>query len=224
MNKQNLVFFKEFGCAIEPNRGSDGAAGIDFFVPNPVDDCKDALQFMRNKCLESIKGNNNEDDEAVVIINRFNKYLSIGPKRAFLEAVVTYNYRLFGHKYKLAFPSSTSDQIHLSPGEGITIPTGLSADIPQNFAILFQNKSGIASKQDLLVGACLIDEDYKGIMHINIHNVGDTVRTISCGQKLVQGIIIPTFWPMFDVSCKDGHNTGTSQRGDGGFGSTGTTA
>ncbi len=224
--KEQLTFYREFPSAIEPNRGTSLAAGIDIFVPKPTVTDKIALDFMRDKCIEAVMkefGNTKADEEIRVIKQRFESYEKMKPERGFLEAVVMYNARVFNHTFKLAFPSEGA-YIQLSPGEGITIPTGLSASIPHQFALDFKNKSGIASKQDLLVGACLIDEDYKGIMHMNLHNVGATNRWIKCGQKLVQACLIRTWWDDVNVDCVDGHIEETSDRGDGGFGSTGTDA
>lgn len=222
--KEQLTFYREFPSAIEPNRGTSLAAGIDIFVPKPTVTDKIALDFMREKCIDSVTGLPREDEEIRTINNRFDSYEEMDPEVGFLHAVIQYNARVFGHTFKLAFPNTLSNYIQLAPGESITIPTGLSASIPHNYALDFKNKSGIASKQDLLVGACLIDEDYKGIMHMNLHNVGNSNRSIKCGQKLVQACLIRTWLDDVNVDCVDGHITETSDRGEGGFGSTGTTA
>ena len=223
--KEQLTFYREFPSAIEPNRGTSLAAGIDIFVPNPTVTDKIALDFMRAKCIDSVKGSPREDEEIRTINMRFDSFEEFrDPERGFLEAVVQYNARVFGHIFKLAFPSALTSEIQIAPGESITIPTGLSASIPHQFALDFKNKSGVASKQDLLVGACLIDEDYKGIMHMNLHNVGNSNRFIKCGQKLVQACLIRTWWDDVNVDCVGGHIDETSERGEGGFGSTGTSA
>jgi dUTP pyrophosphatase len=219
--KQNLTFFKEFEGAVTPERGSAGAAGIDFFIPKPTSTDDKCFEFMRNKCLEAVKDN---DNEARVINIRFDEYKKMDPERGFLEAVVQYNARLFGHIFKLAFPSASTNSIQIAPGESITIPTGISASIPHGFCLQFLNKSGIATKNDLIVGAELVDEDYKGIMHINLHNVGNSTRTLKCGQKIVQGVMHMTYWDLLDVTVVNGHINETSERGEGGFGSTGTEA
>lgn len=218
---EKLTFYKEFPSAVEPNRGTSLSAGADIFVPKPTTVDKVAIDFMRNKCIESVK---DADEEIRAINNRFDSYEQMDPEVGFLHAVIHYNTKVFGHTFKLAFPNTMSNYIQLAPGEGITIPTGLSASIPHNYALDFKNKSGIASKQDLLVGACLIDEDYKGIMHMNLHNVGTANRSIKCGQKLVQACLIRTWWEEVEVETREGHIEETSERGDGGFGSTGTTA
>ena len=216
-----LTFFREFEGAITPNRGSDGAAGMDFFVPAPKDTADRCFDFMREKCLDAMKDN---ADESKVINLRFDEFKSMSPDTAFWKAVLLYNKILFHHVLNTPMTSSNPEGILIEPGESITIPTGLSASIPHGYCIQFLNKSGVATKNDLLVGAELVDEDYKGIMHINLHNVGTATRTLKCGQKIVQGVIHRTYWDDMIVNIQEGHITETSGRGEGGFGSTGTTA
>lgn len=220
--KIGLTFFKEFEGAIAPERGSEGAAGIDFFIPKPTSTDDKCFEFMRNKCLEAVRGS---QDETRVINYRFDEYKNTPNVEAvFWCAVRQYNWTVFKHTFKNPLPSNSFNGITLYPGESITIPTGISASIPHGFCLQFLNKSGVATKNDLIVGAELVDEDYKGIMHINIHNVGNSERTIKCGQKIVQGVMHMTYWDILNVNVTDGHNGETSGRGEGGFGSTGTEA
>lgn len=220
--KPVVTFFREFDGAIAPNRGSEGAAGIDFFIPKPTSTDDKCFEFMRNKCLEAVKDN---ADETRVINLRFDEYKNAQNVEAvFWCAIRQYNKTIFKHDFKNPLPSSNPDGIDLYPGESITIPTGISASIPHGFSLQFLNKSGVATKNDLIVGAELVDEDYKGIMHINLHNVGTATRTLKCGQKIVQGVMHMTYWDSMTVCHEDGHINETSGRGEGGFGSTGTTA
>lgn len=217
--KKNLTFFKEFEGAVSPDRGSEGAAGIDFFIPKPASTDDKCFEFMRNKCLEAVKDN---PDETRVINLRFDEYKnSQNVEAVFWCAIRQYNKTIFKHDFKNPMPSSNPDGIDLYPGESITIPTGISASIPHGFCLQFLNKSGVATKNDLIVGAELVDEDYKGIMHINLHNVGNSTRTLKCGQKIVQGVMHMTYWDLLSVTVRDGHIDETSERGEGGFGSTG---
>lgn len=217
---QNLSFYLEFEGAIAPYRGSIGAAGIDFFIPKPTTTEDYCFEFMRNKCLENAAN----DNEKTVINLRFDDFIKMSPETGFWNAVLLYNKILFKHTLKDPMPSMNADGITLAVGESITIPSGVSASIPHNYCIQFVNKSGVATKNDLIVGACLIDEDYKGIMHYNLHNVGNSSRHLACGQKIVQGVMHHTYWDRLEVHAIRGHINETSERGDGGFGSTGTTA
>ena len=61
--------------------------------------------------------------------------------------------------------------IELKPGESTLIPSGLKVDVPKNHVFVAMNKSGIATKKGLSVGACVIDEDYQGEIHIHLTNI-----------------------------------------------------
>ena len=113
----------------------------------------------------------------------------------------------------------------LQPGQSVKIPSGIKMEVPAGYAVILFNKSGVAAKRSLVVGACVIDHGYSGEVHINMINVGDTVQTITAGEKIVQAIMLPIITaevievPEYDL-YQDIHVA--SGRGTGGFGSTGT--
>ena len=110
---------------------------------------------------------------------------------------------------------------YLKPGEGILIPSGIHVNVPDGYALIAFNKSGVAVKKTLLAGAAVVDEGYHGEMHIHIINVGDAARPISPGEKIMQFILIPMFYDAVEeVDFKDLYPE-DSTRGSGGFGSTG---
>jgi dUTP pyrophosphatase len=78
----------------------------------------------------------------------------------------------------------------INPGSNIKIPTGLKVDIPEGLALQIINKSGVALKKGLLVGASLIDSSYKG--EFNFHFINSTSKQcfISKGEKICQAVII----------------------------------
>ena len=113
----------------------------------------------------------------------------------------------------------------LKPGQSVKIPAGIKVEVPAGYALVFFNKSGVAAKRSLIVGACVIDHGYSGEVHINMINAGLIAQTITPGEKIVQGILIPviTFETIAvpeDELYRDIHVAGA--RGAGGFGSTGT--
>lgn len=119
-------------------------------------------------------------------------------------------------------------KIVLQPGEDIKIPTMVRALIPENECLRFSNKSGVALKQKLIVGAEIIDSSYEGIMNIHVFNVSNKLSTIEFGQKLVQAV--PIIIDTDDIQCmfqteffteKEFYENHNHSRGDGGFGSTG---
>jgi dUTP pyrophosphatase len=107
----------------------------------------------------------------------------------------------------------------LKPGQSVLIPSGIKVQVPRGYALIAFNKSGVAVKQGLSVGACCVDEDYTGEMHLHMINTSDKEQVIATGQKLVQFILIPVAY--FDVEEVDELSERTTERGDGGFGSTG---
>lgn len=111
----------------------------------------------------------------------------------------------------------------LSPGESLLIPAGLKANIPENYAFIAFNKSGVATKKHLAVGACVIDEDYQGEIHIHVYNYGSEPVTVNAGEKIIQCVLVPVLYEDVEIvqTEEDLWNGVVTDRGDGGFGSTG---
>ena len=81
---------------------------------------------------------------------------------------------------------------------------------------------GWPQEKKLKVGACVIDEDYQGEIHLHVHNIGKEVVMIEPGMKLVQMILIPVLYDSIEeVSSIDELYEVETERGEGGFGSTG---
>lgn len=111
--------------------------------------------------------------------------------------------------------------ISLLPNQSAIIPSGIKAKIPEGFALVMFNKSGVALNQSLQVGACVIDEDYQGEIHLHVTNTGLGKQTISNGQKLVQGLLIPTLYLGVEIVDEDDLFETETTRSSGAFGSTG---
>ena len=107
----------------------------------------------------------------------------------------------------------------LGPGRSLLIPAGVKLKVPNGHALIAFNKSGVATKQNLSVGACVVDEDYEGEIHLHLINVGRSHTTIKPGQKLTQFILIPVSY--MDVHVLEELPDRNTERGAGGFGSTG---
>jgi len=113
-------------------------------------------------------------------------------------------------------------ELTLLPGNSALIPTGIKADIPTGYMLTAFNKSGVATKQLLIKGAEVCDEDYQGEIHIHVINVGTEAQLITPGQKLIQFVLVPVFYDIIeDVPLEELYSEMT-ERGEGGFGSTGT--
>ncbi|MBP04500.1 MAG: dUTP diphosphatase [Euryarchaeota archaeon] len=117
-------------------------------------------------------------------------------------------------------PRST-EYITLSPGESCLIPSGIKADVPKDHALIAFNKSGVAVKKGLHVGASVVDEDYQGEIHINLMNVSDKEVVISPGEKIIQFLLVPVFYDSIEVVEEENLFKAVTERGTGGFGSTG---
>ena len=116
------------------------------------------------------------------------------------------------------------EEILLLPGSKILIPSGIHVNLPTNVFLNAENKSGIASKRGLVRGACLIDNDYQGQIHINLLNPTCYNIKIKPGEKIVQ--FVPYFKPMMNTvieytSKEELYKDSESIRGEGGFGSSG---
>ena len=112
-----------------------------------------------------------------------------------------------------------SEAVTIQPGESVFVPTGLALEIPSGYAGLIYARSGLACKRGLApankVG--VVDSDYRGEFMIVLHNHGAIPQTIEHGERIAQLVVTPVFTPGF-VEVEDLSDT---ERGGGGFGSTG---
>lgn len=113
--------------------------------------------------------------------------------------------------------------ITIYPHSDIKIPAGIKSKFPNNVALVAYNKSGIATKKKLVVGAQVIDTSYQGEWHLHLINTSDEPQWIEFGQKIVQFIpqIIDTSDVVISNLPENEFFTETTERGAGGFGSTG---
>ena len=120
-------------------------------------------------------------------------------------------------------PTEPSENIPIQPGESKVIPTGLRFGVPHGYMLEVKNRSSVAAKRSLIVGACVIDSGYDGEVFINLHNIGKQLQVIKPADKIAQLVMIPVvaFRP---VQKEDGRlydePITISDRGDGALGST----
>ena len=103
------------------------------------------------------------------------------------------------------------------PARGsIVIDTGVHVEIPEGYVGMLKSKSGLNVKHDL-IGTGTIDSGYSGSIRVKLYNLGDTDYQIQRGDKIIQLVIMPC------VYCKftEVEQFADSERGTGGFGSTG---
>lgn len=115
--------------------------------------------------------------------------------------------------------AAVDEAVIIEPSETKLIPTGLALAIPVGFAGLIYARSGLASKRGLApankVG--VIDADYRGEVMVALHNHGKEAQTIEAGERIAQMVIAPFVTANFILSDK----LDNTERGEGGFGSTG---
>ena len=124
----------------------------------------------------------------------------------------------------------------IPPGGRVLIPSGIKVNVIDGHALIAFNKSGIATKKGIVVGAEVVDEDYQGEIHLHIINTNQPMETfgdsayaldtgyvdIIPGEKLMQFILLPVNYSMpEEVETIDDLYDGVTERGEGGFGSTG---
>lgn len=121
------------------------------------------------------------------------------------------------------FSPKEDKSVRVFPGQSVVLETGLKFGVPHGYMLEVKNRSGVASKRSLLVGACVIDSGYNGEVKINLHNVGEEPQLLNPGDKIAQLVMVPVVHfrvaKTGDVLYNDPITI--SDRGEGGFGSTG---
>ena len=113
----------------------------------------------------------------------------------------------------------TDGEVTFLPGETKFVHTGIALEIPEGYAGLVYARSSLACKRGLApankVG--VIDSDYRGEIMVALHNHSDKPQTIGNGERIAQLVVAPFLRAEFFQS----ETLGESERGAGGFGSTG---
>ena len=109
----------------------------------------------------------------------------------------------------------------IPPGDRFFIPSGIKANVPEGFALIAMNKSGVSMKKGLMVGACVVDSDYQGEIHLHLINASNKPVSIEPGDKLTQFLLVPVNHCAVQVVDVDELFEEETTRGAGGFGSTG---
>jgi len=127
---------------------------------------------------------------------------------------------------------STAMREPLFPGETVTIRTGLAFEIPKGYVMLIFSRSGHGFKNDVRLANCVgvIDSDYRGEVLVKLRSDDEllpatpygitpdtSVLNIGPGDRVAQAMLVPVPRVVFEVAQK----LGETERGSGGFGSTG---
>ncbi|RYG92812.1 dUTP diphosphatase [Loktanella sp. IMCC34160] len=124
-----------------------------------------------------------------------------------------------GADIRANFPPDAREGVTLSPGARALIPTGLRMEIPQGFEVQVRPRSGLALKQGLTIpnSPGTIDSDYRGPVGVIVLNAGDAPVTIAHGDRIAQIVVAPVVQAAFEMA----DTLTETERGAGGFGSTG---
>lgn len=111
-------------------------------------------------------------------------------------------------------------KLELAPGDKIIVPTGFSLSIPKGYEIQIRPRSGLAAKKGITVlnTPGTIDADYRGELKVILINLGKEKFVIENGLRIAQMIVCP----VVQAKLKETETLSKTDRGIGGFGSTGT--
>lgn len=109
--------------------------------------------------------------------------------------------------------------VKIRPGETVMVSTGIMAEIPDGYYAAVYARSGIASKQGLRLANCtgVIDSQYRGEWTVPLHNDSNETRIVHDGDRIAQFAILP----VLNAVIEEADELSNTDRGSGGFGSTG---
>lgn len=113
------------------------------------------------------------------------------------------------------------EPLTIAPGERVSVPTGIAIALPNRETVgLIFARSGLAIKHGLALsnGVGVIDSDYTGELRVGLCNLSNTAYTLQPGERMAQLVIVPVLLPDWEEVA----SLTPTERGTGGFGSTGT--
>lgn len=115
--------------------------------------------------------------------------------------------------------ANINEELVILPGETVKISTGIAIELPKNtFGGIFA-RSGLSTKKGLRPANCVaaIDEDFRGTVLVPLHNDSSKAATIQPHERIAQLIVLPY------INCEidEVEELSETDRGEGGFGSTG---
>jgi dUTP pyrophosphatase len=125
-----------------------------------------------------------------------------------------------GSEKAAGFDLYACEGAYIMPGQTELISTGLAIQPPEGFCAKIYARSGLAAKKGLRPANCvgICDEDYTGEYMVALHNDSGEIRTVEAGERIAQLV----FEPYYDVTFVEVAELDKTDRGAGGFGSTGT--
>ena len=116
--------------------------------------------------------------------------------------------------------AANTEMITIYPHETVKVGTGLAMELPHGYFGAIFARSGLATKSGLRPANCvgICDEDYRGEYIVAIHNDTELPRVIDIKERIAQLVLLP----YKNISFEEVDKLRDTERGDGGFGSTGT--
>lgn len=117
------------------------------------------------------------------------------------------------------FDFHSVEDVTLRKGEIVLVSTGLAVEIPQGFELQVRARSGLAAKHGIFLvnGVGTIDADYRGEIKIIMSTCKDEPVRLKAGDRIAQGVL----GAVIQAEISETTNLSETQRGTGGFGSTG---
>ena len=115
--------------------------------------------------------------------------------------------------------ANIAGNISIDPGKTAIIPTGLALSIPKGFEVQIRPRSGLAAKKKISVlnTQGTIDTDYRGEIKVILINQGQETFKVEKGLRIAQMVVCP----VEQAQIKEVEDLSETERGKGGFGSTG---
>jgi dUTP pyrophosphatase len=123
----------------------------------------------------------------------------------------------YSHKGDAGLDFHASETITIQPDASATVKTGIIMAIPEGYAGLIWDRSGLAAKQNIHTLAGVVDSTYRGEIQVVLKNLGLKSITITKGMRIAQMLI----QPVASATIQESELLATTARGKGGFGSTG---
>jgi len=122
------------------------------------------------------------------------------------------------------FSPKAREPVTINPGQSVILPTGLKFGVPHGYMLEVKNRSSVASKRSLIVGACVVDSGYDGEVFVNLHNIGTEPQVVEPHTKIAQVVMTPVVsFRALETQNPDLYGwypITISDRGDGALGST----
>lgn len=125
-----------------------------------------------------------------------------------------------GRSVGMDLAAAVGDDLIIEPGHTALVPTGLSIAVPEGYEAQVRPRSGLALEHGITIpnSPGTVDPDYRGEIKVILHNLGHADFRITRGMRIAQMVIAPAV----QVSLRVVDELPPTERGEGGFGHSGT--